>query len=48
LSRYGLPGVASGALGVLGPTRMPYANTISTVRFVSNLLSDLVTENLAE
>lgn len=48
LSRYGIPGVASGALGVLGPTRMPYANTISTVRFISNLLSDLVTENLAE
>lgn len=48
LSRYGVPGVATGALSVLGPTRMPYANTISTVKFVSNLLSDLVGETLAE
>lgn len=48
LSRYGVPGVATGALGVLGPTRMPYAQTISTVRFVSNLLSDLVEETLTD
>jgi heat-inducible transcriptional repressor len=48
LSRYGVPGVATGALGVLGPTRMPYAHTISTVRFVSGLLSDLVGETLSE
>ncbi len=48
LSRYGVPGVATGALGVLGPTRMPYAHTISTVQFVAGLLSDLVGETLAE
>lgn len=48
LSRYGVPGVATGALGVLGPTRMPYAHTISTVRFVAGLLSDLVGETLSE
>jgi len=48
LSRYGVPGVATGALGVLGPTRMPYAHTISTVRFVASLLSDLVSETLSE
>jgi len=48
LSRYGVPGVATGALGVLGPTRMPYAHTISTVRFVAGLLSDLVVETLSE
>jgi heat-inducible transcriptional repressor len=48
LSRYGVPGVATGALGVLGPTRMPYAQTISTVRFVAGLLSDLVGETLSE
>jgi heat-inducible transcriptional repressor len=48
LSRYGIPGVATGALGVLGPTRMPYAHTISTVRFVAGLLSDLVGETLSE
>ncbi|MEA3349163.1 MAG: heat-inducible transcriptional repressor HrcA [Chloroflexota bacterium] len=47
LSRYGVPGVASGALGVLGPTRMSYAHTISTVQFVANLLSDLVGDTLS-
>jgi heat-inducible transcriptional repressor len=46
LARYGSPGVATGTLGVLGPMRMSYGNTISTVRFVANLLSDLVTETL--
>jgi len=48
LSRYGVPGVATGALGVLGPTRMPYAHTISTVRFIASLLSDLVGDTLSE
>lgn len=44
LSRYGVPGLATGTLGVLGPIRMPYSRTISTVRFVSGLLSGLVNE----
>jgi heat-inducible transcriptional repressor len=46
LARYGVPGLATGMLGVLGPMRMPYARTIPTVRFVAGLLSDLVTENI--
>lgn len=44
LSRYGAPGLATGTLGVLGPIRMAYGRTISTVRFVAGLLSDLVVE----
>lgn len=44
LARYGAPGLATGTLGVLGPIRMSYARTISTVRFVAGLLSDLVIE----
>ncbi len=48
LARYGAPGQVTGALGVLGPTRMAYGRTVSTVRFVSGLLSDLVVEMLAE
>ena len=48
LARYGAPGLVTGALGVLGPTRMAYGHTVSTVRFVSGLLSDLVIEMLAE
>lgn len=42
LSRYGVNGYATGALGVLGPLRMQYARTVSVVRFVSQLLSSLV------
>jgi heat-inducible transcriptional repressor len=48
LARYGAPGLATGALGVFGPTRMAYGRTVSAVRFVSGLLSDLVIEMLAE
>ena len=44
LARYGAPGLATGAIGVVGPIRMAYGRTISTVRFVSGLLSDLVVE----
>lgn len=44
LSRYGVTGLATGTVGVLGPIRMPYGRTISTVRFVSDLLSDLVVD----
>jgi heat-inducible transcriptional repressor len=44
LARYGVPGLVTGTLGVLGPIRMPYGRTISTVRFVAGLLSELVTE----
>ena len=45
LARYGAPGFATGALGVLGPTRMPYGRTISAVRYVAGLMSDLVIES---
>jgi heat-inducible transcriptional repressor len=48
LSRYGRPGLATGTLGVLGPMRLPYGRTISTMRFLSRLLSDLVSETLVE
>jgi heat-inducible transcriptional repressor len=46
LARYGVPGMATGTLGVLGPMRMSYARTIPTVRYVATLLSDLVNENI--
>lgn len=47
LARYGDPNTLTGSVGVLGPIRMPYDRTISTVRFVANVLSDLVSESLA-
>ena len=46
LARYGIPGLATGVLGVLGPMRMAYARTIPTVRFMADLLSDLVSETM--
>lgn len=48
LGRYGVAGFATGALGVVGPTRMFYGRAISAVRFVSGLLSDLVYDMYAE
>ncbi len=48
LARYGAPDLATGMLGVLGPIRMSYSRTISTVRFMATLLSDLVVDMLAE
>jgi heat-inducible transcriptional repressor len=47
IARYGVPGIATGALGVLGPMRMSYAKTIPTVRYVAGLLSDLVNDTIA-
>lgn len=44
LSRYGVPDRASGALGVLGPTRMPYGRAISAVRYVSVLMTNLISD----
>ncbi|MDO9546390.1 MAG: heat-inducible transcriptional repressor HrcA [Pelolinea sp.] len=44
LSKYGSPGVATGTIGILGPMRMSYGNSISLVRFFSGLLSDFVTQ----
>ena len=48
LARYGAPGLATGTLGVLGPMRMAYGRTISTVSFVADLLSNLVEDMLAD
>ena len=42
LSRYGQPSHGTGILGVVGPMRMPYGRTIPIVRFMSNLMSNLV------
>ncbi len=48
LARYGTPGISTGTLGVLGPMRMPYGRTISIVRFLSGLLSDLVNDTMID
>lgn len=48
LARYGTPGQVTGTLGVLGPMRMSYGRSISAVRFLSGLLSELVSSGLAD
>jgi heat-inducible transcriptional repressor len=42
LASYGRSGRAMGVVGVLGPTRMAYPHAISTVRYVSGLMNELV------
>jgi heat-inducible transcriptional repressor len=44
LSRYGLAKEAAGTIGVIGPTRMPYARAIATVSYLSSLLSRLTAD----
>lgn len=46
-SRYGF-GAASGALGVLGPTRLHYGRAISAVRYVAGLMTDMMIEVFGE
>jgi heat-inducible transcriptional repressor len=41
VSPYGVSGEVTGALGVMGPMRMPYNRAISAVRYVAGLMSDL-------
>jgi heat-inducible transcriptional repressor len=48
LSRYGNPDVATGTLGVLGPLRMPYGKAISTLRLLSGLMSEMVSDKMDE
>ena len=42
ICQYGLPDEATGTIGVVGPTRMPYSRTIPTVYYLSSVLSGLV------
>jgi heat-inducible transcriptional repressor len=44
ISRYGLPDEAVGTIGIVGPTRMPYARTISTIGYMASMMSRLVAE----
>jgi heat-inducible transcriptional repressor len=42
VSPYGVPGGVSGAMAVVGPTRMHYSETISAVRFMAGLMSEML------
>lgn len=44
IAPYGIPGQIAGAVGVLGPTRMRYPRVISSVHFLSQVMSQHLAE----
>ncbi len=44
VARYGLRSASMGAVGVLGPVRMAYSQMVSTVRFVADVMSELLVD----
>ena len=42
VARYGLPNTVNGVIGVIGPTRMPYGRAVSSVRYLSELLTGML------
>ncbi|MEZ4521028.1 MAG: heat-inducible transcriptional repressor HrcA [Thermomicrobiales bacterium] len=44
IGSYGLDADASGLIGIVGPTRMYYERSISTVRYMADLMSDMMQE----
>lgn len=44
VSTYGVDGKIVGVLGVVGPTRMAYDRSISSVRYMARLMSDLMAD----
>jgi heat-inducible transcriptional repressor len=44
VSTYGVDGEVVGVLGVVGPTRMAYDRSISSVRYMARLMSDLMAD----
>jgi heat-inducible transcriptional repressor len=47
IASYGSKDHAMGAVGILGPLRMSYGRGVSTVRFVSELISELITDSMS-
>ena len=45
---YQVDGRSAGIVGVLGPTRMPYPRAIPTVRYLSTLMNELITNHPTE
>jgi len=44
LASYGVEDEVTGAMGVLGPLRMPYSRTVSVVQYMSHLMSNLISD----
>jgi heat-inducible transcriptional repressor len=48
LSRYGYADEVAGVIGLIGPTRMAYPRSISTVRYISTVMSELLADLYGE
>jgi heat-inducible transcriptional repressor len=48
LSRYGYADEVAGVVGLIGPTRMAYPRSISVVRYISSVMSELLTNLYGE
>jgi heat-inducible transcriptional repressor len=44
VARYGQEGKVGGLLGVIGPTRMQYDRAIAVVRYMANVMNELLAE----
>ncbi len=42
VARYGIPQQVTGLVGVIGPNRMHYSYTVSLVRYVAGVMSDMI------
>jgi heat-inducible transcriptional repressor len=47
VSYYGAESVAGGFVGVLGPTRLPYAEIVPVVRYVSQVMTESLDDLLS-
>jgi heat-inducible transcriptional repressor len=47
-ARYGAKGRPSGLLGVVGPTRMQYGRAVAVVRYLTQVVNDLLSETYSE
>jgi len=44
ISRYGLPGQRGGFIGIVGPTRMQYSRAIALVRYMTDLMNEMLAD----
>lgn len=44
LGRYGLPGQPGGLLGIVGPTRMQYSRAVAMVRYMTQVMNELLAD----
>ena len=48
MAHYNLDSDARGSIGIIGPTRIDYASLIPSVRYLTDLVGELLTQTLNE